>query len=117
MSLTCAFRVLNMGISMMQWCIAVGVHTFHKPPFLRRKLVFGSYSFYPVFLFVLHFAFQIFVGICTSILIQFKKSLKNVTIYFHHVGFCYFLFHGIYLLILCGDIELNPGLKDAKYLS
>ena len=58
-----------------------------------------------------------FVGICTSILTTFKKSLKNVTIYFNHVGFCYLLFQGIYLLILCGDIELNPGPKDTKYLS
>ena len=58
-----------------------------------------------------------FVGICKSILQTFKKSLKNVTIYFNHVGFCYLLFQGIYLLILCGDIELNPGPKDAKYLS
>ena len=58
-----------------------------------------------------------FVGICTSILTTFKKSLKNVTIYLNHVGFCYLLFHSIYLLILCGDIELNPGPKEAKYLS
>ena len=58
-----------------------------------------------------------FVGFCTSILKTFKKSLKNVTIYFNHVGFCYLLFHSIYLVILCGDIELNPGPKDAKYLS
>ena len=58
-----------------------------------------------------------FVGICTSILTTFKKSLKNVKIYFNHVGFCYLFFHGIYLLILCDDIELNSGPKDAKYLS
>ena len=58
-----------------------------------------------------------FVGICTSILITFKKTLKNVTIYFNFVGFCHLLFHGIYLLILCDDIELNPKPKDAKYLS
>ena len=57
-----------------------------------------------------------FVGICTSILTTFKKSLKNVTIYFSHVEFCYLLFHGTYLLILCGDNELNPKPKDAKYL-
>ena len=101
----------------MQWRIAVGVHTFRKALFLRAKLVFGSYSFYPVFLFVLYFAFQIFVGFCTSILKTFKKSLKNVTVYFNHVGFCYLLFHSIYLLILCSDIELNPGPKDAEYLS
>ena len=101
----------------MQWRIAVGVHTFRKAPFLRAKLVFGSYSFYPVFLFVLYFAFQIFVGFCTSILKTFKKSLKNVTVYFNHVGFCYLLFHSIYLLIFCSDIELNPGPKDAEYLS
>ena len=43
--------------------------------------------------------------------------MKNVTIYFNHVGFCYFLFHDIYLVILCGDIKLSPGAKDAKYLS
>ena len=48
---------------------------------------------------------------------MFKKSLKNVEFYFNHVGFCYLLFHSIYLLILCGDIEPNPGPKDAKYLS
>ena len=117
MSLRCVFRVLQMEISIMQWRIAVGVHTFHKAPFLRAKLVFGSYSFYPVFLFVLYFAFQMFVGFCTSILKTFMKSLKNVTIYFNYEGFCYLLFHSIYLLILCGDIELNPGPKDAKYLS
>ena len=117
MSLRCAFRVLNMGISITQWRIAVSVHTFRKAPLLRIKLVFGSYSFCPVFLFVLYFAFQMFVGICTSILITFKKSLKNVTIYFNHVGFCYLLFHGTYLLILCDGIELNAGPKDAKYLS
>ena len=58
-----------------------------------------------------------FTDICTSILKTFKKSLKNVTIYFSHVEFCYLLFHGINLLILCSDIELNPGSKDAKYLS
>ena len=52
-----------------------------------------------------------FVGFCTNILKTFKKSLKN------HLRFCYLLFHSIYLLILCGDIELNPGPKDAKYLS
>ena len=116
-SLRCVFWVLHMAISIMQWRIAVGVHTFCKAPFLRRKLVFGSYSFYPVLLFVLYFIFQMFVGICKSMLKTFKKSLKNVTIYFNHVGFCYLLFQGIYLLILCGDIELNPGPKDAKYLS
>ena len=117
MSLRCTFRVLHMGVSVMQWRIAVGVHTFRKAPFLRAKLAFGSYSFYLVFLFVLYFAFQMFVGFCTSILKTFKKSLKNVTIYCKHVGFCYLLFHSIYLLILCGNIELNPGPKDAKYLS
>ena len=58
-----------------------------------------------------------FTGICTSILKTFKKSLKNVTVYFNHVELCYLLFHGINLLILCRDIELNPGPKDAKYLS
>ena len=101
----------------MQWRIAVGVHTFLKAPFLRAKFGFGSYSFYPVFLYALYFPFQMFVGICTSILKTFKKSLKNVGIYFNHVGFCYLLFYCIYLLILCGNIELNPGPKDAKYLS
>ena len=57
MSLRCVFRVLNIGISIMQWRIAVGVHTFRKATFLRRKLVFGSYSFYPVFYssYILHF--------------------------------------------------------------
>ena len=58
-----------------------------------------------------------FVGICKRTLKTFKKSLKNVTVYFKNVGFCYLLFHGIYLLILCGDIELNPEPKDAKYVS
>ena len=117
MSLRCVFRVLHMGISIMQWRIAVGVHTFCKAPFLRAKLVFGSYFFYPAVLFVLYFAFHMFVGFCTSILKTFKKSLKNVAIYFSHVGFCYLLFPIISLLILCGDIELDPGPKDAKYLS
>ena len=117
MSLKCVFWVLHMGISIMQWRIAVGVHNFRKALFLRAKLVLGSYSFYSVFLFVLYFTFQMFVGFCTSILKTFKKSLKNVAVYFNHVGFCYFLFHIIYLLILCGEIELNPGQKDAKYLS
>ena len=111
----CVFRVLHMGISIIQWHIAVGVHTFRKATFLRRKL--WQLFLLSCFLFVLCFAFQMFVGICTSILTTFKKSLKNVTIYFNHVGFCYLLFQGIYLLILCGDIELNPGPKDAKYLS
>ena len=95
----------------------MGVHTFRKGPFLSENLLFGSYSFYPVFLFVLYIAFQIFVGICTSILKTFKKSLKSVTIYFNHVEFCYLLFHGIYLLILYGYIELNTGPKDVNYLS
>ena len=81
----------NMGIRIMQSRIAVGVHTFCKALFLRAKLVFGCYSFYPVFSFVLYFAFQMFVGFCTSILKTFKKSFKNVSIYFNHVGFCYFL--------------------------
>ena len=117
MSLRCAFWVLHMEISIMQRRVAVGIHTFRKAPFLRRKLVFGSYSFYPVFLFVLYFTFQMFVGICKRTLKTFKKSLKNVTVYFNNVGFCYLLFHGIYLLILCGDIELNPEPKDAKYVS
>ena len=57
-----------MGIYIMQWRITVGV--------LRRKLAFGSCSFYPAFLIVLYLVFQVFVGICTSILITFKKSLK-----------------------------------------
>ena len=68
MSLRYVCQVLNMGIYIMQGCIAVGV--------LRRKIVFGSCSFYPAFLFVLYLVFQMFVGICTSILITFKKSLK-----------------------------------------
>ena len=57
MLLSCVFRVLNIGIKIMQWRIAVGVRTFRKAPFLRRKLVFGSYSFYPVFYssYILHF--------------------------------------------------------------
>ena len=101
----------------MQWRTAVGVHTFGKAPFLRRKLVFRSYFFYPVFIFVLCFAFQMFVGICASILAAFKKSLKNVTIYFNHVGFCYLLSHGIYMLVLCCGIKLSPKPKDTKYLS
>ena len=117
MSLWCAFRILHMGISIMQWCIAVGVHTFFKAHFLRANLVFGSYSFYPVFLLVLYFTFHLFLGFCTSILKTFKILLKNVTICLNHVGFCHLLFHSIYLLILCGNIELNPGPKHAKYLS
>ena len=52
-----------------------------------------------------------FVGFSTSIL----KPIKIAIIYFNHVGFCYLLFHGIYLVIVCGDTELNPGPKDAKY--
>ena len=56
MSLMCVFRVLHMGISIMQWHIAVGVHTFRNAPFLRRKLVFGSYYFYPAFFIRLIFS-------------------------------------------------------------
>ena len=111
MSLRYVFRVSYMRVSVMHWRIAVGVYTFCKMLFVRRKLVF------PAFLCVLNFAFQMFVGIYTSILKTFKKSLKNATICFNHVGSCYFLFHGIYLLILFGDIELNRGPKEAKYLS
>ena len=55
-SLRSVLRVLHMRISIMQWGIPVGVHTFRKAPFLRAKFVFGSYSFYPIFLFVLYFA-------------------------------------------------------------
>ena len=117
MSLRCVFGVVHMGISLMQWRMAVGVHTFHKAPFLRRKHVFGCYSFYPVVLFLLCFAFQMLAGICKGIFKTFQKSLKNVTIYFNKVGLCYLLFHDIYLLVLCGDTKLNPGPKDAKYLS
>ena len=53
-----------------------------------------------------------FVGVCTSILKTFKKSLKN------HQWFriLLFTFSRIYLLILCGDTELNLGPKDAKCL-
>ena len=61
---------------------------------------------------MLHFA-----CICKSILKTFKKLLKTFTIYFNHIEFCYLLFRGIYLFILCGDIALNPGSKDTKYLS
>ena len=83
--------ILHIGISIMQWCIAVADHTFHKAPFSRRKLVSDGYSFYPVFNSS-YIAFQMFVGICTSVLKMFKKSLKNVTTYFNHVGFCNLLF-------------------------
>ena len=68
MSLRCVFRVLNIGISIMQWRIAVGVHTFRKAPFLRRKLPKTWQLFLlSCFLFVLYFAFQMFVGICTNV--------------------------------------------------
>ena len=33
------------------------------------------------------------------------------------MGFWYSLLSSIHLLILCGDVEQNPGPKDAKYLS
>ena len=48
---------------------------------------------------------------------MFRKSLKNVTHYFNHIGFWYLFFDSIHLLILCGDTEQNLGPKDTKYLS
>ena len=48
---------------------------------------------------------------------MFKKSLKNVRHYFNYIGFWYLFFDSINLLILCGDVEQNPGPKDTKYLS
>ena len=48
---------------------------------------------------------------------MFRKSLKNVTHYFNHIGFWYLFFDSIHLLILCGDVEQNPGPKDTKYFS
>ena len=95
MSLRCVFGVVHMGVSIIQWHIAVGIHTLHKAPFLRKNLAFASYSYYPVILFLLCLAFQMFAGICSTIFKTFKKSLKNVTIYFNQVGFSYLLFQGI----------------------
>ena len=37
--------------------------------------------------------------------------------YFNHIGFWYLFFNSIHLLILCGDVEQNPGPKDTKYFS
>ena len=48
---------------------------------------------------------------------MFRKSLKNVRHYFYQMGFWYSLLNSIHLLILCGDVEQNPGPKDTKYLS
>ena len=48
---------------------------------------------------------------------MFRKSLKNVRHYFNHIGFWYLFFNSIHLLILCGDVEQNPGPKDTKYRS
>ena len=45
---------------------------------------------------------------------MFRKSLKNVRYYFNHIGFWYLFFNSIHLLILCGDMEQNPGPKDKK---
>ena len=33
------------------------------------------------------------------------------------MGFWYLFFNNINLLILCGNLEQNPGPKDTKYLS
>ena len=106
-----------MGISIMQWRIAVGVQFYCKALILRTQFVFDSSRFYHIFLFVLNCAFQMFLGSCFTILYVFRKSLKNVMHYFNHIGFWYLFFNSIHLLILCGDVEQNPGPKDTKYFS
>ena len=58
-----------------------------------------------------------FLGSCFTILYMFRKSLKNVSHYFKHMGFWHLFFNGIHLLILCGDVEQNLGPKNTKYLS
>ena len=58
-----------------------------------------------------------FLGSCFTILYMFRKSLKNVSHYFKHMGFWHLFFNSIHLLILCGDVEQNLGLKNTKYLS
>ena len=58
-----------------------------------------------------------FLGSCFTILYMFRKPLKNLRHYFNHIGFWYLFFNSIHLLILCGDVEQNPGPKDTKYLS
>ena len=101
----------------MQWRIAVGVHFYSKVPILGTQFVLDSSRFYHIFLFVLNCAFQMFLGSCFTILYMFRKSLKIVRHYFNHIGFWYLFFNSIHLLILCGDVEQNPGPKDTKYLS
>ena len=56
MSLRCVLRVLNIGISIMQLRIAVGVRTFRKAPFLRRNL---SLAVTPFILFFIRLIFCI----------------------------------------------------------
>ena len=38
-----------MGISIMQWRIAVGVQFYCKAPILRTQFVFDSFRFYQIF--------------------------------------------------------------------
>ena len=58
-----------------------------------------------------------FLGSCFTILNMFGKSLKNVKDYFNHIAFWYLFVNSIHLLIICGDVEQNPGPKNKKYLS
>ena len=44
----------------------------------------------------------------------FSQKMRH---YFNHIGFWYLFFNSILLLILCDDVEQNPGPKDTKYLS
>ena len=48
---------------------------------------------------------------------MFRKLSKIMRHYFNHMRFWYLFFNSIHLLILCGDMEQNPGPKDTKYLS
>ena len=57
------------------------------------------------------------LGSYFTILNKFRKSLKNVGHYFNQIRFWYLFFNSIHLLILCGDVEQNPGPKNTKCLS
>ena len=101
----------------MQWRIVVGVHFYCKAPILRTQFVFDGSRFHHIFLFVLNCAFQMFLGLCFTILYMFRKSFKNVRYFFNHIGFWYLFCNSVHLLTLCGNVEQNPGPRDMKYLS
>ena len=65
-----------MGLSLMQWRIAMGVHFYCKVYILRTLLVFDSSHFCHIFLFVLNCVFQMFLGTCFTIRNMFKKPLN-----------------------------------------